>query len=214
ISENTCGITENNVRKLLTTHKLLPPMTTSPSTVTPTPPTPPMSSSPNKPSSPSTILDVSPLASLPPPTEGEVGSLIALPSGGSSGSSMEIAHSFLSPEDESETGPISPHTEVDLPSLVADIQGMYISQDPVPSSPSPNRSSRSPTGSDPEDVTPITGSMSEFESADDLVPLVDLKTGARKRVCSAKGHTSASKVPCVSGLLLAHELVGLMLPVL
>ncbi|MCE5166023.1 hypothetical protein HAX54_014125 [Datura stramonium] len=96
---------------------------------------------------------------------------MASPSGGLLGSSMETAHSCLSPKNGLETGTSSPYIEFDLPSLIADIWGRYVAQDSMPLSPSPNQSSRSPTGSDPKDVMPI----------------------------AAKGHTSAPKVPCVSG---------------
>ncbi|MCD7461207.1 hypothetical protein HAX54_045530 [Datura stramonium] len=98
-------------------------MTTSPSHVAPsTASTPPMYTPLDIPPSPPHIPDVPPLASLPPPNEGEIGSLMASLTDGSSNSSMEISHSSLYPEDELATGPSSPKTDVDLSALIADIQ--------------------------------------------------------------------------------------------
>ncbi|MCE3215701.1 hypothetical protein HAX54_003235, partial [Datura stramonium] len=151
-------------------------MTTSPSTKPPStaPPTP-MTTSPDIPQSPPNIPDVPPLASLPPPIEEEVGSLMASSTGGSSDSSREISPSSLSPKDESATGPSSPYVEVDLPSLIADIQARYVLQDLALVSPTPNRASRSLNSSNLENVTVLAGSSSEFDSADELVPSKDLK---------------------------------------
>ncbi|MCD7467222.1 hypothetical protein HAX54_004542 [Datura stramonium] len=151
-------------------------MNISPSIKPPsTAPPAPMNTSSDIPQSQPNIPDVPLLASLPPPVEGEVGSLMASLTGGSS-YSMEIAPSppSLSPEDELTTGPSSPHVEVDLPSLIANIRGRYVLPDLAPVSLTLNRASRSPTSFDPENMTVLARSSSEFDNADELVPLLCL----------------------------------------
>ncbi|MCD7459533.1 hypothetical protein HAX54_041197 [Datura stramonium] len=164
-----------------------------------TTPIPPMSTPLDIPSSPPHIFNVPPLASMPPPNDGEIGSFMVSSTAGSSDSSMKTAHSSISPEDESAIGPSSPQKEVDLSSLIVDIRGRYVLPNLAPLSSSPNWSSWSPFSLDPKNVTVIVGSSPKYDSADDLVPLADLKKGAQKWVRSTKGHISASNVPCISG---------------
>ncbi|MCD7467654.1 hypothetical protein HAX54_005204 [Datura stramonium] len=94
--------------------------------------------------------------------------------------------------------------EVELSSLLADIQSRYVVQEPDPPSPSLPKYPSSLAGSV---SLPIDGgetfvdvSLSNSESLDDLVPLASLKKGARKRLLRSTGFpVSGSKIPCVSG---------------
>ncbi|MCE3216418.1 hypothetical protein HAX54_006437, partial [Datura stramonium] len=126
-----------------------------------------------------------PLANLPPPIKGELGLLVASSFGGSPGSSMATTHTSLFSNEGSASNPSpSSSVEVDLPSLLAYIQGRYTSKDtkPPPSSlthSDPTGSSSTPTDSG---KSPTTISFSDFASTNDSVPLAELKKGARKRL--------------------------------
>ncbi|MCD7455460.1 hypothetical protein HAX54_028232 [Datura stramonium] len=90
-----------------------------------------------------------------------------------------------------------------MTTLIADIRSRYTSQkESVPRS-SPQIGS-SPTGSDSisttNDPTPTSNSSFDTKSSKDLVPLSELKKGARKRILfSTKTLVCKLKLPCVLG---------------
>ncbi|MCD7460567.1 hypothetical protein HAX54_043835 [Datura stramonium] len=96
-------------------------------------------------------------------------------------SSMEIAPSSVSPEEES-TGSLSPTSSasIDLSNLISDIQNRYDPHDSVPKSPSPISSSSADSASisAASDNPPDNVSLFDSKSEEDLVPIAALKKGA------------------------------------